>query len=71
MENFIDVKAENCNVQGITDQKQPKVDLKLNIDLIGAIQGNVVLLKGGKILNLGDKYFTNFMYVKKEVKVNR
>lgn len=51
--------ASPSNQQGITNKTVLPVNLKLNIDLIGAFQGNSVLLKGGNILHLGGKHFTD------------
>ena len=57
---FITVTANQCNQQGIVDQRSQRITLRLHKDLIGAFQGNTVLLKGGTILNLGGHFYTNF-----------
>jgi len=58
--SFIKVIANQCNQQGITDPHQPPAELHLNIDVIGAFQGNTILLKGGEIINLGGKLYKDF-----------
>ncbi|MBC7887255.1 MAG: hypothetical protein H7Z13_05155 [Ferruginibacter sp.] len=58
--SFIAVTADPCNPQGHTSSQIPRSDLQLNVDLIGAIRGNEVLLKGDDVINLGGHYFKNF-----------
>ena len=58
--NFISVTAQQCNPQGITNQGTPPTELRINKDLIGAIRGNEILLKGGNIIALGGSHWTNF-----------
>lgn len=56
---FIKVTADQCNAQGTTSGRVARVEFYINSDLIGAIRNGEVLLKGGKILNLGGDYYTN------------
>ena len=58
--SFIKVTANQCNQQGNTDPHQPPTELHLNTDLIGAFQGDTILLKGGEIINLGGRLYKNF-----------
>lgn len=57
---FIKVTAEQCNSQGLTaSQGRPArtSPFHLNTDLIGAIMGSEVILKGGTLLNIGDNFY--------------
>lgn len=56
---FIPVTAIPCNSQGHSDQRSQRVNLRLHKDLVGAINGNEIYLKGGNILNTGGHYFIN------------
>lgn len=58
--SFISVTADQCNPQGHTSSQIPRSDLQLNVDIIGAIRGNEVLLKGDDVIILGGNYFKNF-----------
>jgi len=58
--NFIRVTADPCTAQGNTSSKTPRANLHLNVDLIGAIKDNNVLLKGDDVIMLGGSYFKNF-----------
>lgn len=58
--SFIKVTAKQCNQQGMTAPQLPAMEFHLNIDLIGAISGNGVLLKGGAIINMGGHWYTDF-----------
>jgi len=62
--SFIRVTAEECNPQGHTSSQTPPSELQLNVDLIGAIRGNEVLLKGDEVIFLGGHYFRNFNLAK-------
>ena len=58
---FLKVSEDQCNEQGSTiGNRGPRVEFHINSDLVGGIWNkNEVLLKGGNILHLGDKYFIN------------
>lgn len=58
--SFIKVTAEQCNSQGLTAQISIRSEFHLNTDLIGAINGKTIYLKGGDIVNLGGNYYKNF-----------
>lgn len=57
---FIQVTAQQCNAQGDINQGTPPSNLRLHKDLIAIINGQEVYLKGGDILNVGERYYTNF-----------
>ena len=61
MENFINVMADSCKPEGhvVIGPHMPRAEFLLNLDLIGAILNKEVLLKGGNILRVGDRYYTN------------
>ena len=64
MEGFIKVNATPCTSQGATNPQEPAREIELNLDLVGVIDGNSILLKSGdNILSLGGKYYTNLMIV--------
>lgn len=57
---FIPVTADQTNSQGTVGQSHaPRVSFRINSDLVGAIKGTDVLLKGGNILSIGGNYYTN------------
>lgn len=58
--SFLKVRAYQCNVQGMVRPESTPTNIHLNIDLIGAIHGNQILLKGGEILHVGQSYYTRF-----------
>jgi hypothetical protein len=60
---FLKVSAQQCNAQGHVVQQVPRGEIYVNIDLIGGIKGNSVLIKGGTILHIGGQYYTGFMTV--------
>jgi hypothetical protein len=43
--NFIKITADRCNQQGQTSPQIPRSEFYLNIDLIGAIKGDSILLR--------------------------
>lgn len=56
---FIPITAVQCNSQGSTDQRSPRVNLRLHKDLIGAFKGQEIYLKGGDILSIGGHFYTS------------
>jgi hypothetical protein len=64
--NFIKVTADQCNQQGQTSPQIPRSEFHLNIDLIGAIKGNSILLKGSEIINLGGSWYKNIILAQGE-----
>ncbi|KNB61272.1 hypothetical protein [Chryseobacterium sp. Hurlbut01] len=50
---FIEVLAIQCNSQGLTKGASYQERFFLNLDLVGAIQGNSIRLKGGDLLIIG------------------
>ena len=54
---LIRVTAVPCNPEGNTKDQMSRVELKLNLDLVGAIQDNGVLTKQGPILHIGGSHF--------------
>lgn len=68
--NFIPVTADQCNSQGLTAPQMQRTEIQINIDLIGGIKGKEVLLKGGNIISLGGKHYTNFRLVNEVLERN-
>ena len=61
---FVSVTALSCNSQGIQGrQGSPREAFHLNVDLIGAIKGRDVWLKGGKILTVAGNYYIDIKLV--------
>jgi len=54
---FIRVMAVPCTPEGDTQNEVSRVELKLNPDLVGAIQDNNVLTKQGRVLHIGGRHF--------------
>ena len=59
MEGFVKVTANKCSADGHT-VILGDFNLDLNVDLIGAFNGDVVLLKGGDTIRLGLDCYKNF-----------
>lgn len=62
-DHFMKVTATEI-LDEIGDAENKRVELKINYDLIGAIQGNEVLLKDGPELYVGGKRFSDFETIK-------
>ena len=65
---FVNVKAQPCNSQGLTSKQQLPVEFRISEDLIAAYQGDIVHLKGGDVLNLGGHFYRDFRINKKPVR---
>ena len=59
MELF-NVTAQECNSDGHVNPQQKRIEMAINPDMVAAIIGDDVILKGGSRISLGDKYFTDF-----------
>lgn len=57
--NFVKVTAQPCNPQGDIESRIVRTEFHLNKDLIGAINGTTILLKGGNIIALGKNHYTD------------
>lgn len=66
--NFIKVTALQCNPQGNVQPNAMKSELRINKDLICAINDTTILLKGGNIISLGKNYYTD-LHLAKGVKI--
>ncbi len=61
---FVEVTALPMNSSGDSIvHNVGRENFRLNIDLVGAIQKNKVLPKGGDKVNVGGKWFTNILIV--------
>ena len=54
---MIRVTAAPCTPEGNTQDQVSRVELKLNQDLVGAIQDENVLTKQGPVLHIGGSHF--------------
>lgn len=58
---FIKVIATPCDGNGQSLRGGiPSKTFKLNIDLIGGIDNDTIMLKGGEIIRLGSNWFKEF-----------
>ena len=65
------VTAQECNKDGTMAPQVLRVKLEINKDLIAAKMGELLFLKPGPVVQLGDKYFMDFKIEEKEVKTMR
>lgn len=56
---FIEVTAQECNVQGVVGQGSIPTSLKIHKDLIGGFNGTRVLPREGMTMKVGGKLYTN------------
>ena len=63
---FIDVRAVQCNSQGLTRGVTSTVQFFLNIDLIAAFEHDTIRLKGGDILIMGGSYYKDLHVANRE-----
>lgn len=69
---FLSTTANECTSEGQANPQQKRVEVQINADLIAAKIERNYLLKQGKVIKLGDKYYTDFQQPeRKPVKVVR
>jgi len=60
---FVKVYASPCNEKGQSREGTPARTINLSVDLIGAIEGDLVMIKGGEIIRLGSQWFKEIRLV--------
>ncbi|GAB4156252.1 MAG: hypothetical protein Tsb0033_06580 [Winogradskyella sp.] len=57
---FLKVTAVSCNQQGISRQGVPRVEMRINIDMISFISGTTIQIKGGDLFKIGSTWYKDF-----------
>ena len=57
---FLKVSAVRCDAKGLPTQGSMRTEMRLNTDLIEAISGTSIQLKGGNMYQFGDSLYKDF-----------